>query len=334
MNILDLLKKYESNDSVQYLVKILGSEEYLNDIFTSTMGIKHLIDNRQMEYRFYEIFHNVYKSIENDNTIDDTIINCLIILDSFYKGMRKSIVLAQQEKKQAIKLSLDDVRIKLDERIKKMHSIDTLPKDYKYYDYACSINDDIKEYSLDLQYNLESGLNYKEGLNSVTVITPSQTISIFNDDSINGLKGSGHHEASFDKIIETVYGRKFMNSMSGQDIRIRHIAQFNKKNHKLEFKMIIEMPYVINSTQFESLSNLNIEIKKIENKLSINFIVGTVMTDFENRDFIKFIEDKINLDEVLDTVAVDDIKKDKYQEICFIGYSNLENHYNNIEYTR
>ena len=98
--------------------------------------------------------------------------------------------------------------------------------------------------------------------------------------------------------------------------------------------MIIEMPYVINSTQFESLSNLNIEIKKIENKLSINFIVGTVMTDFENRDFIKFIEDKINLDEVLDTVAVNDIKKDKYQEICFIGYSNLENHYNNIEYTR
>ena len=58
------------------------------------------------------------------------------------------------------------------------------------------------------------------------------------------------------------------------------------------------------------------------------------MTDFENRDFIKFIEDKINLDEVLDTVAVDDVKTDKYQEVCFIGYSNLENHYNTIEYTR
>lgn len=334
MNILDLLKKYENDDSINYLINLLGNEEYLIDLFKSENGIKHLMDNRQLEYRFYEIFHNVYKKIENDNFIDKTILSCLEILESYYKGMSNQISIAQQKKDNAIKLSSDNVRVNLDERIRSMYTVDTLPKDYKYYDYACSINNDIKEYSLDLQYNLESGLNYKEGLNSVTVITPSQTISIFNDDTVNGLKGSGHHEASFDKIIETVYGRKFINSMSGQDIRIRHIAQFNKSSNKLEFKMLIEMPYVINSTQFESLKNLNDEIKKIENKLGINFIVGTVMTDFENRDFIKFIEDKINLDEVLDTVAVDDVKTDKYQEVCFIGYSNLENHYNTIEYTR
>ena len=334
MNILALLKKYENDDSINYLINLLGNKEYLIDLFKSVMGINNLLDNRQLEYRFYEIFHNVYKKIGNDNSIDKTILSCLEILESYYKGMSNQLILAQQKKDNAIKLSSDNIRINLDERIRSMYTVDTLPKDYKYYDYACSISNDIKEYSLDLQYNLESGLKYKEGLNSVTVITPSQTISIFNDDTVNGLKGSGHHEASFDKIIETVYGRKFMNSMSGQDIRIRHIAQVNNINHKLEFRILIEMPYVINSTQFESLKNLNDEIKKIENKLGINFIVGTVMTDFENRDFIKFIEDKINLDEVLDTVAVDDVKKNKYQEVCFIGYSNLENHYNTIEYTR
>ena len=334
MNILDLLKKYESNDSIEYLVKILGSDEYLIDIFTSTMGIKYLIENRQMEYRFYEIFHNVYKNIENDNTIDNTIMNCLIILDSFYKGMNKPVVLAQQKKNSATKLSMDQVKVKLDERIRKMYNIDTLPKDYKYYDYACDIHNDIKDYSLDLQYNLESGLKYIEGLNSVTVITRSQTISTFNDDTVNGLKGSGHHEANFDKIIETVYGRKFMNSMSGQDIRIRHIAQINNNTGKLEFKMAVDMPYVINSSQYESLSNLNNEIKRIENNLGIIIEVHTVMTDFENRDFVKFIENKTNFDEVLNTVAIDDVKEDKYQEVCYIGYSNLENHYNDIKYVR
>ena len=209
-----------------------------------------------------------------------------------------------------------------------------LPKDYKYYDYACDIHNDIKDYSLDLQYNLESGLKYIEGLNSVTVITRSQTISTFNDDTVNGLKGSGHHEANFDKIIETVYGRKFMNSMSGQDIRIRHIAQINNNTGKLEFKMAVDMPYVINSSQYESLSNLNNEIKRIENNLGIIIEVHTVMTDFENRDFVKFIENKTNFDEVLNTVAIDDVKEDKYQEVCYIGYSNLENHYNDIKYVR
>ena len=33
MNILDLLKKYESNDSIEYLIKVLGSNEYLIDLY-------------------------------------------------------------------------------------------------------------------------------------------------------------------------------------------------------------------------------------------------------------------------------------------------------------
>lgn len=249
MNILDLLKKYESDDSIEYLIKLLGNEEYLIDLFSSTMGIKYFIENRQTEYRFYEIFHNVYKNIEDNNSIDNTIMNCLVILESFYKGMSKPITLAQQQKDNATKLSKDDVIVKLDERIRKMYTIDTLPKDYKYYDYAYDINKDIKEYSLDLQFNLESGLNYKEGLNSVTVITPTQTISRFNDESVNGLKGSGHHDANFDQIIETVYGRLFTNSISGQDIRIRHITEVNSNN--VEFKIAVDMPYVINSSQYQ-----------------------------------------------------------------------------------
>ena len=327
MSILDLLEKYESKDSIDYLIKELGNKEYLNDLFTSTMGIKYFIENRKIEYRFYEIIHNIYINIENNSNIDDTLMNCLIIMESYYKGLTKPIVLAKQRKDSTIKLSNRDVIIKQNDKISKMYTIDTLPKDYKYYYYACNINRDIKDFSLDKQYNLESGFNYKEGLNSVTVITPTQTISRFNDDSVNGLKGSGYHDANFDQIVETVYGEKIINSMTGQDIRIRHITEINDFN-RLDFKIVIDMPYVINSTQYEALYNLNNEIKKIAKKLDNDFIIHVVLTDYENRDFVKFIENKNNLDEILNIVAVDDVKENKYQERCFIGYSNMENHYN------
>ena len=33
MNMMDLLKKYESNESIDYLIKVFGSDKYINDIF-------------------------------------------------------------------------------------------------------------------------------------------------------------------------------------------------------------------------------------------------------------------------------------------------------------
>lgn len=333
MNIIDLLKKYESNDSINYLIRVFGSEKFVIDLFSSTMGIKYAIDNMNLEFRFYEICHNIYTKIQDDKTIDNTMLNCLIILDSYYKGLKKPILQAEKVKNNSIKLSHNDVVFKLNERIRHMHTIKTLPFNYKYYNITQNIINDMKEYSIDKQYNLVSAYNYKEGLNSVTVITPTQTISRFNDESVNGLKGSGHHDSNFDQIVETVYGKQFFNSQSGQDIRIRHIAEINDSN-RVEFKIVVDMPYVINSTQFEALRNLNNEIKGIENRLGVNFEIHVVMTDYENRNFVKFVENKTNFDEVLNTVATDDIKEEKYKEICFIGYSNLENHYKKSLYVR
>lgn len=333
MNIIDLLKKYESNDSINYLIRVFGSEKFVIDLFSSTMGIKYAIDNMNLEFRFYEICHNIYTKIQDDKTIDNTMLNCLIILDSYYKGLKKPILQAEKVKNNSIKLSHNDVVFKLNERIRHMHTIKTLPFNYKYYNIAQNIINDMKEYSIDKQYNLVSAYNYKEGLNSVTVITPTQTISRFNDESVNGLKGSGYHDANFDQIVETVYGRQFLNSQSGQDIRIRHISEINSSN-LIDFIITVDMPYVINSTQFESLKNLNEKIKKIKNKLNTNFQVHVVLTDFENRNFVKFVENKTNFDEVLDVVAVDDIQDIKYKEVCFLGYSNLENHYDDIKHIK
>lgn len=307
MNILDLLKKYESNDSIEYLRRLFGSDKFINNIFTDTKDIKYVIDNMNLESKFYQIFHNIYINIENDKTIDNTILNCLIILDSYYKGLNKPIMLAKEFKENSIKLSYNDIVIKQAKKIKSMYNIDSLPNNYKYYSIATEINADLKDYSLDKQYNLESAYNYKEGLNSVTVITPTQTISRFNDESINGLKGSGHHDANFEQIVESVYGKQFLNSQSGQDIRIRHIAEIND-NNLVEFKIAVDMPYVINSSQLESLKNLNNEIKRISSNLGINFEIHVVMTDYENRNFVKFVENKKDFDEVINVVAIDDIK--------------------------
>lgn len=333
MNILDLLKKYESKDSIDYLRRLFGSDKFINNIFTDTKDIKYVIDNMNLESKFYQIFHNIYINIENDKTIDNTILNCLIILDSYYKGLNKPIMLAKEFKDNSIKLSYNDIVIKQDKKIKSMYNIDSLPNNYKYYSIATEINADLKDYSLDKQYNLESAYNYKEGLNSVTVITPTQTISRFNDESINGLKGSGHHDANFEQIVESVYGKQFLNSQSGQDIRIRHIAEIND-NNLVEFKIAVDMPYVINSSQLESLKNLNNEIKRISSNLGINFEIHVVMTDYENRNFVKFVENKKDFDEVINVVAIDDIKEEKYKEVCFLGYSNLDNQYNKNVYTR
>lgn len=333
MNILDLLKKYESKDSIDYLRRLFGSDKFINNIFTDTKDIKYVIDNMNLESKFYQIFHNIYINIENDKTIDNTILNCLIILDSYYKGLNKPIMLAKEFKENSIKLSYNDIVIKQAKKIKSMYNIDSLPNNYKYYSIATEINADLKDYSLDKQYNLESAYNYKEGLNSVTVITPTQTISRFNDESINGLKGSGHHDANFEQIVESVYGKQFLNSQSGQDIRIRHIAEIND-NNLVEFKIAVDMPYVINSSQLESLKNLNNEIKRISSNLGINFEIHVVMTDYENRNFVKFVENKKDFDEVINVVAIDDIKEEKYKEVCFLGYSNLDNQYNKNVYTR
>ena len=326
MNILDLLKKYESKDSIDYLMNIVKNEDYLIGLFESTMNIKHIINDVSGDFKFFEIFHRIYKNIENDNTIDNTILNCLIILESYYDVFNKTLNKVIERRKKALKLNTNEIHIKSIENISNMYNINTLPKNYEYYSLAKQVNSDIEDFSLDKIFNHEDGFNYLQDLNGVTLITPNQTISRLNDDSINGLIGSGHHDDNFNQILEAVYGRTFFNYTSGQDIKISYSASIESKD-KLRFNMIVQVPLIINSAQKESLSILNNEIKKLENLLQQEINVHSVIIDYESKDYIKYIENKENLDEVLFEVIVDDLFKPKYKEICFIGCSNLENNY-------
>lgn len=333
MSILDLIKKYESNDSIEYLRKVFGSDDYINDIFTDTMGLKYVIENRNLDYKTYEIFHNVYTKVMDDTTIDNTLLNCLIILESYYTIYSKSKKELNKMKNENNRFGIDELRIRLNNKLISMYNIDNIPKDYKYYIEAKQINSDIKDFSLSEIFNNDAIFDKKKGFNAATIISRTQTISRFNETKFNSMKGSGYHDTNFEEILKVIYGRKFTNNTSGQDIMIRY-ATYEKNDGSLLFNMLLAIPLVINSAQRVSLENLNNEIKNLEYYLGEDIHINANVVDYNTQSYSKYYNDLTNLDEVLNELIINDDTNDKYEEICFVGYSNLDNHYKKVNYVR
>lgn len=333
MTITDLLNKYATSEEIEYLKKELGSIEYVDDIFSSTMGLKYLIENRNLYYRFYEIFHNIYTSVEYEKDIDNTILNCLTILESYYKVYNKSKVEIEKKKNISKQYNSKQLEIKINNEIHNMYNINTLPLNYKYYSLAKKINGDKAEFSLSEIYNNSAVFDEKQGYNAVSIITPHQTVSRFNETKFNNMKGSGYHDDNFEEILKVVYENKFENNASGQDIKIRYTT-LSKPDGTMSFTVLLEIPLVINSSQMISLQNLNNELKRLEENLNQEIYVLPCLIDYETRTNVENYMDQTNLDNVLNDIIVDDNNNNNYQELCFIGYSNLENHYNKVQYTR
>lgn len=333
MTILDLLEKYESNDSINFLKEQFGSLEYIMDLFSSTMGIKNVIENRNLDYRFYLIFHNIYTKVEGEKTIDNTTLNCLIILESYYTIYSKSRVKNDEINNSKKLYSAKELKTKINNNLLNMYNINNLPQDYKYYSLAHLINQDINNFSLSEIFNDDTVIHEKKGFNAVSIITRNQTISRFNDTKFDNIKGSGYHDTNFEEILRTVYGRSFENNTNGQDIKIRYTT-LRKKDGSISCTMLLDIPLIINSSQLISLNNLNDEIKLLEESTGQEIYVLSNIIDYKFRTQAKNYIDQINLDKALNSVIVDDNLNDEYQEICFVGYSNLENHYNIAQYTR
>ena len=193
---------------------------------------------------------------------------------------------------------------------------------------------DLGKFSLDEEFNFEEGKKYQYDLNAVTVITPSSTLSRFNDNSENGLEGSGHHDENVLEIIRAVYGDNARNMReTGQDIVIRYINRASK-NTQEPFMMTVEIPSKINSSQKASLQNLNDEIKKFETRTGQRIIIHSSIIDYENnRKMVEVVEAEENLDTILSKVVVNDSLSLKYEELKYdFDYPNVENHYNDSYY--
>ena len=206
---------------------------------------------------------------------------------------------------------------------------------YKLKNASRDLEYDLGKFSLDEEFNFEEGKKYQYDLNAVTVITPSSTLSRFNDNSENGLEGSGHHDENVLEIIRAVYGDNARNMReTGQDIVIRYINRASK-NTQESFMMTVEIPSKINSSQKASLQNLNDEIKKFEARTGQRIVIHSSIIDYEdNRKIVDVVEDDENLDAILSKVVVSDSINLKYQELYSYDfeYPNAVNHYNDSYY--
>ena len=98
--------------------------------------------------------------------------------------------------------------------------------------------------------------------------------------------------------------------------------------------MLLAIPLIINSAQKISLENLNKEIKELELYLNQNININISVVDYNTQSYSKYYNDQSNLDDVFNSLIINDNINDKYDEICFIGYSNLDNNYNKITHVR
>ena len=91
----------------------------------------------------------------------------------------------------------------------------------------------------------------------------------------------------------------------------------------------------INSSQKVSLINLKKEIKKYENDNNISIKIKAMIVDYNIGPLNKAYDnrrelDDVDFDELLELLTIRDDIEYKYEEKYLVGYTNIENHYNDV----
>ena len=168
----------------------------------------------------------------------------------------------------------------------------------------------------------------------VCLISKIQTVCMYNDDSF-GYIGSGYHNDSFHKIIRAIYNEKFddegiKNYETGQDIKVSFSNGFglSKNGPSWVFRIYVDIPVPINSSQLESLKILNDEIKKYKGHNDVKIEVSASIVNLNDQDFFLEFDDCESLDEVFKWCIVSDSYKPIYEDKNIVGFKNGENHFN------
>ena len=279
-----------------------------------------------------EPFHELYQRIQNENiTTNETFVDFLKKVDEKYNDLVTDNEQYQQLHSNSQILSNEQMEIELSERIKGITPASEVSSSYEFHDTVKSISSEMGRFSLDEVFDLENASHYSQGLNAVTVITPSQTISRFNDTSEGGNIGSGHHDDNFREIVQAIYGEQYTyNGTSGQDIKIRYANE--SRNGKILYLMTVDIPVTINSSQYYALKSLNEEIKAFNERTGQSISVNAAVWDHENSNLREVSEDVSTLDEILGLVTVNDSISPKYEEQYYFGTANNENHFNDSNF--
>lgn len=190
-----------------------------------------------------------------------------------------------------------------------------------YQECVKQVLNDRDQFSLNEEFNSDY-----DNINAVTLITPTQTVSRFNDNKVGF--GSGDHSKNLQTILYSVYGKSFYFENSYQDIRISYINKL--KSDGIPLEIIMFFPPIITNSQIKSLININKEIKNCE---QINNCVIDIFIDMNGSSLGKVGN---NLDEFLYklqnnsyNIKIVDNYELTNQELGMVGYPNEENHYNN-----
>jgi len=305
--------------SLRYLIPHVPgvSMEKLELIFKSDEEVEKFLNEVKDNYEILTIFHDCYSRLKNKKiSINEGLIRRIKLIDDLYYDFLKNENDLSSRIENSVILSDEEVKKKLKKRINKMskNGINGFP----FSEEVIGQRTQEGTFSFNRIFEIDN----LEEVNGVTVITPTQTISRFS--SKDGLIGGGWHPTTFDEISRSVYGRQF-NEEEYQDIRVRYTSMVNDNY----IRIIIQVPFPINSTQKKSLEFLNNEIKNFENETGcvIDVIAG-VTEGMTNTPIYHMDYYSPNLDEFLDKVIVDDNFKPKYNELYLVGHPNDENHYN------
>lgn len=284
-----------------------------------------------------KLLSRIDKVFSNDELFEDFLknVNSIEILKNFR-------VLSRKISKNDIKVTTNTaVKIEKlsDKYVKLVHSeyipskiLDNLDNNHNYSKEYRTIAEAIPLFSLKEALSYENSKKCPYELNSVTLITPTRTISVFCEPYYDEIYGTGHHDKRFSQISKAVYCRNFENAQSGSDIQIRYVNKhIQDKQHIVN--IIVEVPYPINSSQLKSLEYLNEEIKKYENNKKITLEIDTAIRDYFDNIYNNYdIKTSTNLDILLQNITVNNNVKNSVEQKYRLGYPNYENHYNDSNY--
>ena len=179
------------------------------------------------------------------------------------------------------------------------------------------------QFSLKEQFDIKN--SYREGgLNGVTIITPNQIASRFNEKIpyeilINEKDKKSEHDHNRDLIQKIIYGRKFETEYNFQDISIKYVNL--NHNNKLYQNALIIIPSEITSNQLNALIYLNKQIKSLHktNGNTIKLFVRIYnIHDINDLSSYPNIE---SLDNILDKITINN-SLNYYEEKVVIGHLN------------
>lgn len=318
----DYIYKYCDEDDINYLKKRIGNIEFLD--FNSDSA-RNILTNMREDKRFLTIFHKLYNTIIDDLIfISNDILGGIKILNQGYYSLMDKYDIIDEKRKSSEVFSDEQMKKSLHERLDALtEKVDAHP----FKEEFIKVFNDRGKFSLREEFNIEKARFYPTDLNAASIITPSQTISRFNDTDVDGLVGSGNHDKNFREITRAVYGKNFgILGTSRQDIKIRYVNDV--RDAEEPFLITVEIPIYINSSQKRSLELLNEEIKKFEKESGRDINVNTLIVDYDEGFHSAIsLEDKVNLDETIRRINVDDSHVFTEKEVYLAGFPNDESHY-------